>query len=157
VLCFCFVFLLLVYPMLPVSLDCPFVIAPLVFSNVYCISSTFYQKKQIGVEKRSIISDLRGPYFRSQNCSYVTVMYTYSLYMFSNRFIEHFFTNDYWLMYNDQFFSYMQDENKFTYIQKPHGNEESDGSTETKHIDLGIDDTFFFFFVAPIVFLNLKI
>jgi hypothetical protein len=38
VLCFIvlFVFVLcLVYPMLPVSLDCPFFIAPLVFSNVY--------------------------------------------------------------------------------------------------------------------------
>ena len=33
---FCFVFLRLVYPMLSVSLDCPFMIAPLVFSNVYC-------------------------------------------------------------------------------------------------------------------------
>ena len=30
-----FVFLRLVYPMLPVSLDCPFLIAPSVFSNVY--------------------------------------------------------------------------------------------------------------------------
>jgi hypothetical protein len=35
VLCFCFVFLRLVYPMLPVSLDCSFLIAPFVFSNVY--------------------------------------------------------------------------------------------------------------------------
>jgi len=35
VLCFCFVFLRLVYPMLPVSLDCLFLIAPSVFSNVY--------------------------------------------------------------------------------------------------------------------------
>ena len=34
-LCFCFVFLRLVYPMLPVSLDCPFFIAPSIFSNVY--------------------------------------------------------------------------------------------------------------------------
>jgi hypothetical protein len=34
--CLCIVFvLLLVFPMLPVSLDCPFLIAPLVFSNVY--------------------------------------------------------------------------------------------------------------------------
>jgi hypothetical protein len=43
VLCFCFVFLPLVYPMLPVSLDCPFLIALSVFSNVYMqniISST---------------------------------------------------------------------------------------------------------------------
>jgi hypothetical protein len=31
-LCFCFVFLRLVYPMLQVSLDCPFFIAPYVFS-----------------------------------------------------------------------------------------------------------------------------
>ena len=35
VLCFCFVFLRLVYPMLPVSLDCPILFAPSVFSNVY--------------------------------------------------------------------------------------------------------------------------
>jgi len=35
VLCFCFVILLLVYPMLPVSLDCPFLIASSIFSNVY--------------------------------------------------------------------------------------------------------------------------
>ena len=33
----CCVFLRLVYPMLPVSLDCPFLVAPLVFSNVYFI------------------------------------------------------------------------------------------------------------------------
>jgi len=35
VLCFCFVFLCLVFPMLPVSLDGPFLIAHSVFSNVY--------------------------------------------------------------------------------------------------------------------------
>jgi len=33
----CYVFLRLVYPMLPVSLECPFVIAPSVFSDVYFI------------------------------------------------------------------------------------------------------------------------
>ena len=47
VLCFCFVFLRLVYAMLPVSLDCPFLIGPLVFSNVYLVKKlqffTFYQ------------------------------------------------------------------------------------------------------------------
>jgi hypothetical protein len=32
VLCFCFVVLRIVYPMLPVSLNCPFLIAPSVFS-----------------------------------------------------------------------------------------------------------------------------
>ena len=37
VLRFCFVFLRLVYSMLPVSLDCPFLIAPLVFSNIYLL------------------------------------------------------------------------------------------------------------------------
>ena len=31
----CFVFLSLMYPMLPVSLDCPLTIAPSVFSNAY--------------------------------------------------------------------------------------------------------------------------
>ena len=35
VLCFCFVFLRLVCHVLPVSLDCPILIAPSVFSNVY--------------------------------------------------------------------------------------------------------------------------
>jgi hypothetical protein len=35
VLCFCYAFLRLVYPMLPVFLDFPFVIAFSVFSNVY--------------------------------------------------------------------------------------------------------------------------
>ena len=35
VLCSNFVCLRLVYPMLPVSLECPFVIVPSVFSNVY--------------------------------------------------------------------------------------------------------------------------
>jgi hypothetical protein len=34
-MCFCFVCLCLVYPMLPVSLDSPFLIAPSEFSNVY--------------------------------------------------------------------------------------------------------------------------
>ena len=35
VLCFCFVCFRLVYPMLPVSLDCPLLIVFSVFSNVY--------------------------------------------------------------------------------------------------------------------------
>ena len=35
VLCFCFVFVRLVYPMLPVSLDCSFFIASSIFSSVY--------------------------------------------------------------------------------------------------------------------------
>ena len=35
VLCVCFVFTRLVYPMLPVSLDCSYLIAPSVFCNVY--------------------------------------------------------------------------------------------------------------------------
>jgi len=35
---YCVVFFLrLVYPMLPVSLDCPFFIAPSVFSNIYFV------------------------------------------------------------------------------------------------------------------------
>ena len=34
---FLFCFLRLVYPMLPVFLDCPFMIAPTVFFNVYLL------------------------------------------------------------------------------------------------------------------------
>ena len=37
VLWFCFVFLRLVYPVLPVSLDCPYLIVPSVFSKVYSL------------------------------------------------------------------------------------------------------------------------
>jgi hypothetical protein len=37
ILCCVFVFLRLVYPMLLVSLDCPFLIAPSVFSNIYLV------------------------------------------------------------------------------------------------------------------------
>ena len=36
-LCNCFVFLRLLCPMLPVSLDCPMLIVPSVFSNVYTL------------------------------------------------------------------------------------------------------------------------
>jgi hypothetical protein len=39
-LCFCFACLSLVYLMVPVSLDCPYFIAPSVFSNVYVCGSS---------------------------------------------------------------------------------------------------------------------
>ena len=44
VLCLCFVCLRPVYPMLPVSLDCPFLIAPLVFANVQLFFSVDIEK-----------------------------------------------------------------------------------------------------------------
>ena len=37
-LCFCFDFLRLVYPMMPVSLDCPFLLAPLLFTNLHAVN-----------------------------------------------------------------------------------------------------------------------
>ena len=37
-----FFVLCLVYPMLPISLDCPFLIAPSVFSNVYLIIELYF-------------------------------------------------------------------------------------------------------------------
>jgi hypothetical protein len=45
---FCFVWLPLcfVYPMLPISLDCPFVIAPSVFSNVHLHQMHYNHKQQ---------------------------------------------------------------------------------------------------------------
>ena len=64
----CVVFLCLVYLMLPVSLDCPFFIALLVFSNVYyniafrsviCEGLTFYSHVENTVMTDCIIS-LRG-------------------------------------------------------------------------------------------------
>ena len=36
---YCVVFPRIVYPMLPVSLDCPFLIAPSVFSNAYLLNT----------------------------------------------------------------------------------------------------------------------
>jgi hypothetical protein len=42
---FCFVFLRLVYPMLTVSLDCPFLIVPSIFSSLFiylCLHYFFY-------------------------------------------------------------------------------------------------------------------
>jgi hypothetical protein len=44
ILRFCLLFLRRVYPMLPVALDFPFLIAPLVFSNVYSRSSLVESK-----------------------------------------------------------------------------------------------------------------
>jgi len=41
VLCFCFVFLRLVCSMLPEYLDCPFSIAPSVFSNIYLLKGDY--------------------------------------------------------------------------------------------------------------------
>jgi hypothetical protein len=41
VLCCYFICLRVVYPMLPVSLDCSFLIAPSVFSNVYLLRTAF--------------------------------------------------------------------------------------------------------------------
>ena len=46
VLCFCFGFLCLVYPILPVSLDCPFLIGPLVLSNVYLLNKIYHTRVQ---------------------------------------------------------------------------------------------------------------
>jgi len=48
VLCFCFVFICLVYPLLRVSLGCPFLIAPTVFSVVYLLTNA-----EAKIEKRT--------------------------------------------------------------------------------------------------------
>jgi hypothetical protein len=66
----CFVCLRPVYPMLPVSLECPFLIAPSVFSNVYfrpvsCVPSV----ASISGFSPSVFSNV---YFRSMSC--VTVV-----------------------------------------------------------------------------------
>jgi hypothetical protein len=67
-LVFCFIFIFLfclssfcvLYPMLPVSLDCPFLVTPSVFSNVYLTSSKQYfsyihDKNELTVYKQYIM------------------------------------------------------------------------------------------------------
>ena len=61
--CFCFVFLCLVYRMLSVYLDCPVLIGPSVFSNVYYIwrfylSNKKTRRKPIGLNMIAKISHL---------------------------------------------------------------------------------------------------
>jgi len=46
-LCFCFVFLRLVYLMLSVSLDCPILITPWLFSNLYLLECPLIIQKAI--------------------------------------------------------------------------------------------------------------
>jgi len=57
-LCFCFVCLRLVYPMLPVSLDCPFLVASSVFSNVYFINIIIYYTAIITIQWETLIYDM---------------------------------------------------------------------------------------------------
>ena len=48
-----FVFILcLVYLMLPISLDCPFTIAPVVFTNVDCINETIVMTHIVNINKQ---------------------------------------------------------------------------------------------------------
>ena len=54
VLCFCFAFLRLVCYMLPVSLDCPFLIAPTVFSNSIIVLKGF-RADSLGLFHRCIL------------------------------------------------------------------------------------------------------
>jgi hypothetical protein len=56
ILCCVVCFVCLVYPMLPVSLDCPFLISPSVFSNVYSntqifIKQTIADRKTLDMDK----------------------------------------------------------------------------------------------------------
>ena len=53
-LCFCFVFHRLVYPVLPVSLHFPFLIAPSVFSNVYLFMMIEFQLCKLIFKMRSV-------------------------------------------------------------------------------------------------------
>jgi len=51
VLSFCFVFLRLVFPVLPVSLNCPSLIAPSVFSSAYWDRNTYVPRKEVYILK----------------------------------------------------------------------------------------------------------
>ena len=54
-LCCGFVFVCLVYPVLLVSLDCPFLVAPPVFSNVYIAFMPIIIKELISVTCSTIV------------------------------------------------------------------------------------------------------
>jgi hypothetical protein len=58
VLCFCFVSLRLVYHMLPVSLECSFLIASSVFSIVYFLPRLFINNNIITLSLSEIINEL---------------------------------------------------------------------------------------------------
>jgi hypothetical protein len=45
-LCFCFVFLRLVYPILPVTMGFPFLITPSVFYNIFTSSDALTKKSE---------------------------------------------------------------------------------------------------------------
>ena len=76
ILSLCCVFLHLVYPMLPISLDCPFVISPSVFSNVYSLTNVQFAIKILNLKKNYwVIQPLVSPemlsdLFTSLNRSY---------------------------------------------------------------------------------------
>ena len=76
VLCFCvlFVFVLcLMYPMLPFSLDCPFVIAPSVFSNVYLVTHNSEKNERLMIKKPKMkIMDIYHQI--SQNLGHILVV-----------------------------------------------------------------------------------
>jgi len=67
ILCFVFFFffsLRLVYLMLPVSLDCPFLIAPSVFSNVY-LNYTMNETKQENMPRQTSTYNTRHRQYKA--------------------------------------------------------------------------------------------
>jgi hypothetical protein len=67
----CFVFHRLVYPMLPVSLDCPFLITHSVFSNIYLIELTLF----LDAYKPTYfsLSCIRNSWFKGPSFGFVSV------------------------------------------------------------------------------------
>ena len=68
VLCFCFVCLRLVYPLLPVSLDCPFLITSSVFSNVYLKTD---RKARIQRAFLACFAESANGFYIFRQCTYI--------------------------------------------------------------------------------------
>ena len=56
-LCLCFVCLRLVCPKLPISLDCPFLLSPSIFSNIY-INNVYLSPSILTKSKNNVVSAL---------------------------------------------------------------------------------------------------
>ena len=97
-----FVFLRLVYPMLPVSLDCPFLIAPSVYYNIYLlpvslqmmhanISSFVFQSSSVNLSDLRYKTTHRSDKFSFSQVIFLAFMKTWIFYFIKQRYknIEH--------------------------------------------------------------------
>jgi len=84
VLCFCFVFHRLVYPMLPVSLDCPFLIAPSIFSDIYFQKIGCNGTHELKIEQLLLLCFKSPSGVRIYICIRGTTLFTIDVFIFAS-------------------------------------------------------------------------